>query len=94
MLAEAPGSSTAVDLNVAGDDGLNNTDITGLAVSGEISSANLLAGAAESAQTYFSNDAGESWLRSRQSPTGGSKTYVMMGERLCQYPEGIRRHQR
>ncbi|MFC1917775.1 hypothetical protein ACFLXH_03885 [Chloroflexota bacterium] len=79
-LTEAPGSSTAVDLNVAGDYGLNNTDITGLAVSGEIPTVNLLAGAADSAQTYFSNDAGESWLRSRQSPTGGSKTHVIMGD--------------
>ena len=38
----------------------------------------LLAGAADSAQTYFSTDGGKSWTRSRKEPTGESKTYVLM----------------
>lgn len=71
--AEAPDNSTTTDLNAGGDYGQDNLDITGLAVRGAGASAELLAGAAGSSQTYFSNDGGESWLRSRRGPTGAAK---------------------
>ena len=74
----APGSSAATDLNIGSDYRLNNVDVTGLAVTGSDSDANLLAGTANSAQTYFSADGGTNWTRSRKEPTGGSKTYVLM----------------
>ena len=57
---------------------MNNIDITGLAVDGDAATASLLAGAASSTQTYFSNDGGISWTRSRKQPTGDSKTYVLL----------------
>lgn len=75
----APDNSTATDLNVGDGYGQGNLDITGLAVRGTGANTELLAGAAGSSQTYFSNDGGESWLRSRRGPTGGSKTRVLMG---------------
>ncbi|MFH1169395.1 MAG: hypothetical protein V1691_01745 [Chloroflexota bacterium] len=75
---EAPASSQATDLNTGSAYGLDNTDITGLAVAGDAASASLLAGAAESAQTYASTDGGRSWERSRKKPSGGSATYVLL----------------
>jgi len=75
---EVAENSLATDLNVGADYGLNNIDITGLAVKGNAAAANLLAGAASSAQTYFSADGGSSWTRSRKEPTGGSETYVLI----------------
>ncbi len=77
--AEAPDNSTATDLNAGGDYGQDNLDITGLAVRGAGANTELLAGAAGSSQTYFSEDGGESWTRSRRGPTGGSKTRVLLG---------------
>jgi len=47
--AEAPSNSEATDLNIGSSYGLNNIDVTGLAVDGNATAANLLAGAAESA---------------------------------------------
>lgn len=76
--AEAPSNSAAIDLNIGSAYGLSNIDVTGLAAYGDISATSLLAGAADSAQTYFSTDGGESWTRSRKEPTGESKTYVLM----------------
>jgi len=76
--AAAPGSSRATDLNIGSDYGLSNVDVTGLSVTGSDTTANLLAGTANSAQTYFSADGGTNWTRSRKEPTGGSKTYVLM----------------
>ncbi|HEY82298.1 MAG TPA: hypothetical protein G4O01_03295 [Dehalococcoidia bacterium] len=75
---EAPASSVATDLNIGATYGLDNVDITGLAVTGDAATAKILAGAASSAQTYFSADGGDSWTRSHKAPTGGSKTYVLM----------------
>jgi len=74
----APGSSVATDLNIGSAYGLSNVDVTGLAVTGSDTTASLLAGAAASAQTYFSDDGGKNWTRSRKEPTGGSKTCVLM----------------
>jgi len=76
--AEAPDNSIATDLNAGAVNGLNNLDITGLAVNGNTASANLLAGAANSTQTYSSTDGGKNWAKYRKEPTGGSKTYVLM----------------
>ncbi len=76
--AEAPDSSTAIDLNIGAAYGQRNIDTTGLAVSGDATAASLLAGAADSAQTYFSSDGGTSWKRSRKETTGESETYVLL----------------
>ncbi len=78
VTAESPDSSDASDLDAGSADAMNNTDITGLAVSGADNSICLLAGAASSAQTYYSNDGGRSWDKSKKEPTGSSKTYVLM----------------
>lgn len=76
--AAAPGNSVATDLNIGAGYGLSNVDVTGLAVNGTGNNASLLAGAADSAQTYFSADGGNDWTRSRKEPTGGSETCVIM----------------
>ena len=76
--AEAPSNSVATDLDVGADYGLSDTDVTGLAACGDTPAACLLAGAADSAQTYFSADSGRSWTVSRKEPTGGSETCVLM----------------
>ena len=75
---DAPGNSATTDLDIGSAYDMSNIDVTGLAAAGDAASANLLAGAADSAQTYFSDDAGISWTRSRKEPTGGSETYVLM----------------
>lgn len=77
---EAPDNSTVTDLDVAAGYGQSDTDISGLAISGSGDSARLLAGAAASGRTYFSDDGGASWTRSRRSPTGSSDTWVLTGE--------------
>ncbi len=74
----APGSSVATDLNIGSAYGLSNVDVTALAVTGDASSANLLAGTAGSGQIYFSTDGGTNWVSSAKPPTGGSKTYGLM----------------
>ena len=76
--AEAPSSSAATDLNIGSTSGLSNIDVTGLAAYGDTPVVSLLAGAADSAQTYFSDDSGRNWTKSRKEPTGGSKTCVLM----------------
>ncbi|HUV75176.1 MAG TPA: hypothetical protein VMW00_00825 [Dehalococcoidales bacterium] len=74
----APGSSVATDLDIGYTYGLDNVDVTGLAITGSGTTASLMAGSAASAQTYFSDDGGKNWTRSRKEPTGGSQTYVLM----------------
>jgi len=75
---DAPSNSIATDLNTGSDHGLSNIDVTTLAVTGNTATANLLAGAATSAQVYLSTDGGSDWTRSTKPPTGQSKTYVLM----------------
>jgi len=74
----APGSSVAIDLNIGAAYNLDNIDVTALAVTGDASSANLLAGAAGSGQIYLSTDGGSNWVSSAKPPTGDSKTYGLM----------------
>ncbi len=76
--AEAPSNSVATDLNIGSDYGLSNVDVTSLAITGNGADANLLAGAAGSAQVYYSTDGGRNWTRSIKEPTGQSKTYMLM----------------
>ena len=64
-------SGAAYELNAG-------TDIISLDVVGEAGNTQLLAGAAGSAQTYLSTDAGSNWVGSAKQPTGDSKTYVLM----------------
>ncbi len=73
-----PAASVATDLNIGYADGQSNTDVTGLAVTGDSTHATILAGAASSALTYFSADGGMTWMRSRREPTGGSQTFVLL----------------
>ena len=75
---DAPSNSIATDLDIGSDHGLSNIDVTTLAVTGDAATANLLAGAATSAQVYISTDGGSNWTRSTKPPTGQSKTYVLM----------------
>jgi hypothetical protein len=75
---EAPDSSVATDLNIGTSYGLSNVDITGLAIEGNATNADLLAGAAGSAEVYLSTDGGGNWTRSSKPPTGQSKTCVVM----------------
>jgi len=74
----APGSSMATDLDIGYDYNLSNVDVTGLDVSGSGNTATLLAGTANSTQIYISTDSGLNWTRSRQEPTGQSKTEILM----------------
>jgi len=71
-------NSVVTDLNIGAAYNLSNVDVTGLAVSEYTAKANLIAGAAASAEVYFSTDGGRNWTRSTQPPTGQSKTYVVM----------------
>lgn len=81
---EAPASSLATDLNIGARHGLSNIDVTGLSAVGSTPSISLLAGAAQSAQTYFSADGGQSWTTSRKEPTGESRTYVLISPQTGQ----------
>jgi len=74
----APGSPVATDLNIGSAYGLSNVDVTTLAVTGNATTANLLAGAAGDAQVYFSTDGSSNWTRSPKPPTGQSRTCVLM----------------
>jgi hypothetical protein len=76
--AESPDFSQATDLNAAADFGMSNVDVTGLAIFGDVQATSLAAGAADSAQVYFSPDGGKGWTKSRKEPTGQSNTYVLM----------------
>ncbi len=78
-----PENSIATDLNIGVLYGLSNLDITGLAVSGNTSSAMMLAGAADSSQVYISTDGGGSWVRSTKRPTGQSGTGLLMAENFA-----------
>jgi len=71
-------NSLATDLDIGTFYNLSNVDVSGLAVSGNVAKANLIAGAAASAEVYFSTDSGKNWQRSTKPPTGGSKTYVAL----------------
>ncbi len=74
----APGNSVATDLNIGSAYGLSNVDVTGLAATGNATTADLLAGATSSAQIYISIDSGNNWTRSAKEPTGQTKTDVVM----------------
>ena len=74
----APGNSVATDLNIGDAYGVGGVDVTSLAIAGNTTTANLLAGAADSAEVYASNDGGASWTRSSKAPTGEERTYVLM----------------
>ncbi len=75
---EAPDASVATDLSIGSGYGLSNVDVTGLAISGDAGTANLLAGAAGSGEVYSSTDGGSSWTESTKPPTGQTNTCVVM----------------
>jgi len=76
--AGAPAESAATDLNAGSACGLTNTDISSIAIAGSAGAGHLLAGAASSAQVYFSPDGGRNWQQSTKEPTGGSNTGVLI----------------
>ena len=76
--ARAPNNSTATDLNIGSAESLGGVDVTALAISGNATTAFLLAGAAQSNQLYRSPDSGLSWSRSIKAPSGQSLTSVLM----------------
>ena len=71
-------NSMVTDLDIGSGYNLSNVDVTGLAVSQDAARANLIAGAAGSAQIYFSTNGGRNWERSTKPPTGQSQTCVVM----------------
>ncbi len=71
-------NSVSTDLDIGADYNLSNVDVAGLDITGNVASASLLAGAAGSAEVYFSSDGGRNWTRSTKPPTGQSNTYVVM----------------
>lgn len=76
--AFTPINSAATDLDIGITYSLSGVDVTSLAFSGKTLTGRLLAGAASSAQVYFSTDGGKTWKRSTKPPTGQTKTYVLM----------------
>ncbi|MBI2848182.1 MAG: hypothetical protein HYX83_03305 [Chloroflexi bacterium] len=74
----APEEALVTDLNVALMDNLANIDITGIAVSGNVSEYYLMAGTASGTQVYISADSGQNWTKSAKEPTGQSQTYLLV----------------
>lgn len=68
----------ATDLNCAVRFGLENIDISALAVCGSNTGVSLMAGAAASGEVYYSNDGGLTWTTVRKHPTGQSITSLIM----------------
>ncbi len=66
-------NSAATDLGIG-------VDVSGLGASGGVARTNLIAGAAASAEVYFSNDGGRNWQQSTKPPTGQSKTNIVMAQ--------------
>jgi photosystem II stability/assembly factor-like uncharacterized protein len=66
-------NSVATDLDLG-------VDVSGLGASGDVTRANLIAGAAASAEVYLSNDGGRNWQRSTKPPTGQSQTHIVMAQ--------------
>jgi hypothetical protein len=64
-------NSAVTDLNLG-------VDVCGLAVSGEMAGANLVAGAASCAEVHLSTDGGLNWQRSIKPPTGEGNIYVVL----------------
>jgi photosystem II stability/assembly factor-like uncharacterized protein len=76
--SDDPEHTIATDLNCSSTYGVANTDITGLTVYSDGQNVILLAGAAMSCQTYISKNGGLSWMKSKNTPTGGSDTEVLV----------------
>jgi len=68
----------ATDLDIGSGYGLDNIDISSVAIAGEAGNATLLAGAASSAGVYISSDGGQNWTAATKQPTGQSETFVLM----------------
>jgi len=68
-----PTAYTATDLHIGSAYGINAVDIAGLAISG----STILAGCADSAGVYLSNDGCISWTQCTRAPTGQSGTCIL-----------------
>ncbi len=76
--ARSPNPSLATDLNIGAAYNLSSIDTTGLALTGNTTSAHLLAGTTGSTEIYSSNNSGSNWTRSAKKPTGQSRTSLML----------------
>lgn len=74
----APVNSAVTDLDIGSAYGLSSVDIAALSITGNTADANLMAGTAGNTQIYLSTDGGNNWIRSTKTPTGQSKTCVLM----------------
>ena len=74
----SPNASIAIDLNVGASIGLTGLDISGLAVGGTAGGYILIAGAAQNARVFHSEDSGQTWAGSVKSPTGEGHAVVAM----------------
>ncbi len=57
-----------------------NADITSLDLTGEAGSIQLMAGAQDDNEVYYSSDDGDSWDTPDKAPTGDGPTYVVMAD--------------
>jgi photosystem II stability/assembly factor-like uncharacterized protein len=64
-------NSVVTDLNL-------DVDVCGLTVSGDTVRANLIVGAAGSAEIHLSTNGGTTWQQSIKPPTGGGNTYLVL----------------
>lgn len=74
-IASAP--STFVDLNIGQFNGINNTDVSSIAISGSSQTGRLLAGLAGSAQVYVGSEGGANWTRCLKPPSGSYNTEIL-----------------
>ncbi len=73
----APDVSRAFDLDAGAAYGLSSLDFGSIAVSGNATTARLLAGTMGSAGVAVSSDGGSSWARSQKPPSGAGNTRVL-----------------
>ncbi|MBN1190957.1 MAG: hypothetical protein JXA46_14475 [Dehalococcoidales bacterium] len=76
----SPAASEIIDLNAGSREGAGNRDIASLAVKGQAAGAFIMAGMADAAGLYLSEDGGSSWNLSVKNPTGDSDTCVLMAD--------------
>lgn len=73
-----PLASSIIDLDAGSVSGMDEVDITGLAVCGSLESCSILAGAGNAAAVYYSADAGDHWTEDLKPPSGERDTCVLM----------------
>ena len=74
----APSPSSAIDLEIGLEYGMESVDVTSLAIAGKGGDSVLLAGTGDSARVYTSLDGGDHWTVSKKSPTGERVTGISL----------------